>query len=281
VDGTTFDTLRRWSRRNGTANALLGTGDRRALAWADLPGAIERLAVAFAATGAGRTSRIALVLPPGAEAVVAFLAAMRTGIAVPLNPELTRAELAATLARLRPHLLIFRAGLPGQAETVSASLGVPALELAWRRTDPFGIARVEGTPRAAAVTAEDPLTAPQGTRLILQTSGTTALPKLVPLAADNLETSANALIASLALSPTDRGLNLLPQFHIGGLWDLVAAPLLSGGSHLPPLRPGVPWLRPGCNSCRPCCGRWSTPQILPALPACASFARYRPGCPRN
>lgn len=230
MDGTTFDILCRWSRRNGAAPAVLGIGGRRALSWADLPDAIERLASAFAATGAGRTSRIALVLPPGPEAIIAFLAAMRTGIAVPLNPELTQVELSASLARLRPHLLVLRAGLPGRAEMVSAGLGVPALELAWRPADPVGTARVEGTARAAAVTGDDPLSAPQGARLILQTSGTTALPKLVPLTAGNLEASANALIASLALSPSDRGLNLLPQFHIGGLWDLVAGPLLSGGS---------------------------------------------------
>lgn len=225
-----FDTLSRWSRQNGAASAILATGDRRALSWTDLPDTITRLAAAFATSGATRTSRIALVLPPGPEAVIAFLAAMRTGIAVPLNPELTATELAATLARLRPHLIVFRAGLPPRVETLSASLGVPALELTWRTVDAVGRLHVGAAATAAPIAADDPLTAPVGTRLILQTSGTTSQPKLVPLTAHNLDASAAALIASLQLSSSDRGLNLLPQFHIGGLWDLVAGPLLSGGS---------------------------------------------------
>jgi len=66
--------------------------------------------------------------------------------------------------------------------------------------------------------------------LILMTSGSTGVPKLVALSHENLDHSATAIIDSLALGPADRAVNLLPMMHIGGLFDLFFVPLIAGGS---------------------------------------------------
>jgi acyl-CoA synthetase (AMP-forming)/AMP-acid ligase II/aryl carrier-like protein len=66
--------------------------------------------------------------------------------------------------------------------------------------------------------------------LVLHTSGTTSRPKLVPLTQANLCASAHHIRATLALSATDRCLNLMPLFHIHGLIAAVLSTLAAGGS---------------------------------------------------
>ncbi|MFC2099380.1 AMP-binding protein [Candidatus Bipolaricaulota bacterium] len=66
--------------------------------------------------------------------------------------------------------------------------------------------------------------------LILYTSGTTARPKRVPLTHANLVKSAGNVSTGLALSSSDRCLNVMPLFHIHGLVAGLLAPLVSGGS---------------------------------------------------
>ena len=66
--------------------------------------------------------------------------------------------------------------------------------------------------------------------LILHTSGTTSRPKIVPLTHGNLCASARNIVETLSLGPTDRGLHVMPLFHIHGLVAGLLAPLLAGGS---------------------------------------------------
>ena len=63
--------------------------------------------------------------------------------------------------------------------------------------------------------------------LVLHTSGTTSRPKIVPLTQANVAASARHIGATLALSPKDRCLNIMPLFHIHGL---IAAVLSSMGA---------------------------------------------------
>ncbi|MBE0594643.1 MAG: non-ribosomal peptide synthetase, partial [Gemmatimonadales bacterium] len=66
--------------------------------------------------------------------------------------------------------------------------------------------------------------------LILHTSGTTARPKIVPLSQANLAASARSIARHLALEPTDRGLNVMPLFHIHGLVGSMLASIAAGAS---------------------------------------------------
>jgi len=65
--------------------------------------------------------------------------------------------------------------------------------------------------------------------ILMQTSGTTSRPKLVPLTHANLLASARNNTATLQLSEADRYLNIMPLFHIHSLL-LILGTLLSGGS---------------------------------------------------
>jgi acyl-CoA synthetase (AMP-forming)/AMP-acid ligase II/acyl carrier protein len=69
---------------------------------------------------------------------------------------------------------------------------------------------------------------PDAIAVVLLTSGSTGAPKAVPLSHRNLLSGSIDVIRSLALSSSDRVLVLWSQQHIGGIVDLLLAPLLAG-----------------------------------------------------
>ena len=66
--------------------------------------------------------------------------------------------------------------------------------------------------------------------LILHTSGTTSRPKIVPLTQRNVVVSAGNSARTVEFTEGDRGLNIMPLFHIHGLIAGLLAPLSRGGS---------------------------------------------------
>lgn len=192
---------------------------RGALCHDALPDVVERLAAQLPVG-----DLIATLLPAGPDAVLVSLAAMQSGAVLPLSPEATAHDIALALDRMRPSLVLKAEGMGVDVVALAGARGIPVALV--KTGAAIGDIGLTGAP----ATARSGLALPDGTRLLLQTSGTTAAPKAVPLTETNLSAAAEALAASLRLMSEDRALNLLPQFHIGGLWDLVAAPLLSGGS---------------------------------------------------
>jgi len=65
---------------------------------------------------------------------------------------------------------------------------------------------------------------------VLHTSGTTSRPKIVPLSQRNVCASGRNVAATLRFSSADRGLGIMPLFHIHGLIAGIIAPLSAGGS---------------------------------------------------
>ncbi|MEK7261749.1 MAG: AMP-binding protein, partial [Pseudomonadota bacterium] len=65
---------------------------------------------------------------------------------------------------------------------------------------------------------------------VLHTSGTTSRPKIVPLSQRNICASAGHIRDILNLTPADRGLSIMPLFHIHGLIGSVLSTLAAGGS---------------------------------------------------
>jgi oxalate---CoA ligase len=177
--------------------------------------------------GVGRGDRVAIVLPPGSDLAIAFLAVAAGATAAPLNPAYVEKEFVFYLEDLRTRALILPQGGDSPARAAAASLGVPVIELipGENGAGPF---RLCGLSR--------PLDAPAGfaeaddVALVLHTSGTTSRPKMVPLTHTNLLASARHIRTTLQLQPTDRCLNVMPLFHIHGLVACVMASLGGGGS---------------------------------------------------
>lgn len=166
-----------------------------------------------------RRARIAIVMPNGVELSIALLAASIAGEAAPFNPVSTAPELDVYFRDTGVDSVLLRADDNGPAVAVAEAAGLPLLRL----TPGLEIAGFEAT--ACSL----PQTAPDDVALVLLTSGSTGRPKIVPLTHRNVCTSARDVARSLELEASDRCLTMWEQYHIGGLVDLLLAPLAAGG----------------------------------------------------
>ena len=217
-----------------TIAGLLAAGNPRAaaLAWdggdgpyvltfAELRTSVERLAAQLVAAGVQPGDRVAYTLPNGPEAGVVFLAASLAGAAAPLNPALRAGEAESAVRDLRAGVYIATAG--------SAALDIP---------NGVVLLQLEGAADSLTLRcdgralARGPIPSPakDDIALVLQTSGTTARPKTVPLSHANLAASAGNIATTLALTEADRCLNVMPLFHIHGLVGALLSSLSVGAS---------------------------------------------------
>jgi acyl-CoA synthetase (AMP-forming)/AMP-acid ligase II len=182
------------------------------------------------ALGIAPQDRIAIVLPNGPEMATAFIAVASAAASAPLNPAYKAEEFEFYLSDLGAKALIVEAGSTSPVIAVAQKLGIDVIVL--RPTPEAGagsfVLNLDGLSplgegRTRTAQSDD-------VALVLHTSGTTSRPKIVPLSQRNICASAENIRASLALSDTDRGLNVMPLFHIHGLIAAVLAPLSAGGA---------------------------------------------------
>jgi acyl-CoA synthetase (AMP-forming)/AMP-acid ligase II len=160
----------------------------------------------------------------------AFVAIANAATTAPLNPAYREEELDFYLGDLDAKALVVLAGDDGPAVAVARRRRAAVLRL----VVPTGAAAGEFDLEAetpATVTAAVPGDAqPDDIALVLHTSGTTSRPKIVPLSHANICASAGHIGETLALTPADRCLNIMPLFHIHGLMAATLASLGAGAS---------------------------------------------------
>lgn len=223
-----------------TIQALLGRGADDAIAitapdvvpltYKGLREQAETTVAALTAIGIGRGDRVAIVLPNGPGMATAFLSIAACSTSAPLNPQYRADEFEFYLTDLGAKALVVEAGAPSPVLEVAARLGVPVIGL--KATPEQGAGRFvldTGDAPKRASAAGGPAKAAD-IALVLHTSGTTSRPKIVPLTQANVCASARNIQATLRLTAADRGLVIMPLFHIHGLIAGVLAPLLAGGS---------------------------------------------------
>ncbi|NNG04272.1 MAG: AMP-binding protein, partial [Inquilinus sp.] len=206
----------------------LGAPGRAPLTYGTLRALAEATVARLNGLGIGRGDRVAIVLPNGPEMAAAFVAIGAGATTAPLNPAYRDEEYAFYLSDLGAKALLVEAGSDSPAVAVAGRLGVPVLRLAADIEGGAGGFRLEGE---AGGSAERPGLAEAGDiALVLHTSGTTSRPKIVPLAQANVAASARHIRETLALTPADRCLNIMPLFHIHGLIAAVLSTLSAGAS---------------------------------------------------
>jgi oxalate---CoA ligase len=209
-----------------TAPAICAPG-RPDLTYAALREQVAATVMALNALGVGRDDAVAIVLPNGPEMAAAFVAIAAGATTAPLNPGYTADEFAFYLQDLAARLLVVEAGSSSPAVAVARKLGIPLAELVVPAGAPAGQFELRGAPGKAA----HPGPAVAGDiALVLHTSGTTSRPKIVPLTHANICASAAHIAASLALTPADCCLQVMPLFHIHGLIAAVLSSLQAGAS---------------------------------------------------
>lgn len=199
---------------------------------------VERLAQVLWGAGLDRGDSVALDLPNGLALLTLCLALTRAGlIAVPLDPAYKASGLRELGRGLREsgkgdgvRAIVTEIGNATVAE-VAADRALPV----WTPSiEPTGEVHLAGIRSASRRTPGEPL--PDDVAFFLHTSGTTGLPKVVPLTHANVLLSARRIAAHYALTPADRTLLVLPMFHGHGLIGAALATLASGGTVIVPPR---------------------------------------------
>jgi len=211
---------------SGAKTAIAISAPKRApMSYGELGALVEKTGNTLARAGIKRTDKVAIVLPNGPEAASAFLGVANCCIAAPLNPAYKQDEFAFYLKDLNARLLICT-DLNGPAAKAARALDI-ALTIANIEMDQpagtFSLDLAAGKPGHLSAAKPDDIA------LVLHTSGTTSRPKMVPLSHNNVCASARNIARSLALTPADKCLNIMPLFHIHGLIAAVLSTLGAGG----------------------------------------------------
>jgi acyl-CoA synthetase (AMP-forming)/AMP-acid ligase II len=203
---------------HGSRTAVLLPETGLSVTYRDLRRRVRGMAGALHAAGVRPGDRVAMALPNGLDAIVAFLAAAAAGAAAPLNPGYKFEEFCYYLADTRAKLLMVPADDAAEARRAAEQAGIPVI-----------------TPEIFS-DASAPEPAPDDVALVLHTSGSTGRPKRVPLLHRNLAASTRNIAETYALGEDDVSLCLMPLFHVHGLMASTMATLLTGGTVVVPAR---------------------------------------------
>ncbi len=212
------------------ATAILAE-NREPLTYEGLWAHVVNVARVLSALRLSPKDRIAIVLPDGPEMAMAFLCVSSLATAAPLNPRYWAPEFEFFLSDLQPRLVVLPEGQESPAREIAQQNGIQVLELLVPDRAAAGCFEFAGLGGGKAASSGD-LSFGQAhdVALMLHTSGTTSRPKIVPLTHRNLLSSARHICGTLALSPTDRCLNIMPLFHIHGLIGATLSSLSAGAS---------------------------------------------------
>ena len=223
-----------------TLRTLLNTGADAAVAvtapeavpltFAGLRAQVDDTIAALNSVGIGRNDRVAIVLPNCPEMAVAFMAIASGTASAPLNSAYRVDEFEFYLSDLKAKAMVIEAGAEGPAVEAAKKAGVPLIRLTPTPAQGSGRFTLDVSGIKGAAAQNGGAAQPDDIALVLHTSGTTSRPKIVPLTQTNLCASARNIAKVTSFTANDRGLVIMPLFHIHGLIAGVLAPLAAGGS---------------------------------------------------
>jgi acyl-CoA synthetase (AMP-forming)/AMP-acid ligase II/acyl carrier protein len=215
---TIYNALATVSRKHAHAIALNVPG-RESYTYEQLFLRINQIAECLIDQGVSQASlnRVAIVMPNSPEMSISVLGVALVATAVPFNPSYTEEEYLFYLQQSNSDFLLID---DQQSEALKAAVKLDIKVIKFKELAEFS---------AKNSLHQLPNISPSDIALLLLTSGSTGRSKIVPLTHLNLCSSAMDVVKSLSLSSNDRCLSMWEQFHIGGIVDLLLAPLISGG----------------------------------------------------
>jgi len=211
----------------GHRPALIDAATGRAIAYAQLPGLVDRASASLARMGIGKGDVCAIFSPNTPEYAIAVLAIARLGaVATTASPMCTRDDVVKQLRDSGARLLFTAPVLAATALDVAATTPVDVVSfgaMAGARAFDDLLAPA-GSPPPASIDPADLVALPYS-------SGTTGLPKGVMLSHRNLVANILQLDASGHLRDgADTLVAFLPFFHIYGLVVIMLDGLRSGAT---------------------------------------------------
>ncbi len=204
----------------------------RATTYQQLVEQVDQAAQQLTNLGFRKGDRIGLAFPNGLEMIVSFLAASTVGTAAPLNPAYTRDEFKFYLEDTAARGLIVPRSGADEARAAAREINVAVIDCAIDENGQLQLSSQEALKEGSG----DDAKGREDIALILHTSGTTSRPKRVPLAHQNLITSARNVADTYQLSASDVSLCVMPLFHVHGLVASTLATFATGGTVVVPTK---------------------------------------------
>jgi acyl-CoA synthetase (AMP-forming)/AMP-acid ligase II len=224
------DTVPTLLARGADKAPAIGAPGRPWLTHGGLRTLADRTVTALNDMGIGRGDRVALVVPNGPEAASSFIAIACGATTAPLNPAYKLDEFAFYLDDLRAKALVIQAGMDSPAREAAAAQKLPIVELIPDADGQAGNFTLSAPPGMTGPAEQPGMSHADDVGLVLHTSGTTSRPKIVPLRHVNITASAYHIAATLALTPDDVCLNIMPLFHIHGLIAATLSSIAAGAA---------------------------------------------------
>ena len=203
---------------------LFSEADGRRYTYAEFDAAADRAALMLAARGIGKGDAVSLLMPNGAEYVVAYFACFKLGaLAGPVNSLLKPEEIGYVINNSEARALLVDTEFLPRIEGIRQEL--PGLEHVIVFDD-----EARATAEFAGRTPPEVEIGEDDEAIIIYTSGTTGKPKGCLLTHGNLVANARQIAGWLNFTERDRLLTVMPLFHMNAVSVTTMTPLYAGGS---------------------------------------------------
>ena len=202
MQATVRDLIHHWAAQRPETPAVIDPG-RREVTYRELAVISERIGEDLRARGVRRGDRVAIMLPPSAEAVIWVLAASCWATAAAVHVDAGQDDLAVIATLMRPSVVVTTASHRSRATALDAPVAILG-----------GDWMIAGGPSAGA--ANDPAM-PGDVAVILTTSGSTGVPKLVQRTHRNVLPDTPIEIAAFGLAAGDATVVSAQPFHSIGI----------------------------------------------------------------
>ena len=200
--------------------------DELEITYEDLAKNIEMIGTQLSSIDMKDNKICALVLPNGIDMAISFLALANFVTVSPLNPNYTKEEFLFFLQDLNCEFIIANHNASNALVESAKQLGIKLFYL----NDNASENGLSIKSLQASSTSLLDQNKGDDSCLILHTSGTTSRPKQVQLSCINIISSALNIADVLNLKQTDKGLNIMPLFHIHGLIASLLSSIVTGSS---------------------------------------------------
>jgi acyl-CoA synthetase (AMP-forming)/AMP-acid ligase II len=214
------------ARKTPDAPALLAPG-RSALTYGGLGSRISLAAEQLAEAGFGRGNRIALCLGAGPEHAVALLSIMSCATCVPANADMDANALRALFDRGRVDAVIVSRQTAPHVAPVADALHIRVLLLTPLADEAAGTFTLECESDRGA---EPHPPIGDDIALVMHTSGSTGLPKIVPLSQRSQVAEATHRIVHWKFTARDRSICVAPPYTASALRRSLFPMFAAGGS---------------------------------------------------
>jgi len=205
---------------------LFSESDDRRFTYREFDAAVNRAANMLSARGIGKGDVVSLLMPNGAEYVVAYFACFKLGaLAGPVNSLLKPEEMLYVVANSEARLLLYDSQFAEQVAEVRRGLkGLREAVVFDRESE-----ATKGHPPEPGGWNDTPL-ARDDEAIIIYTSGTTGRPKGCLLTHGNLIANARQIVEWLGFKEDDRLLTIMPLFHMNAVSVTTMSALYAGAS---------------------------------------------------